>query len=128
MEFLKQFNDCIKKDELIGGLSEIQINNINVASDTTLQRGDLLAADNFQATFKLAAASDTSKAFAVAFKDFEASKDKTVTQAYVRGTFNREKLKVASSDTASVLATLEPALMRQEIFLTALRKWHEPEY
>ena len=129
MEFYKEFDDVLKRDELIGGHdTPIEINNIKVAQDAELKRGDLLAADNFQATFKLAAASDTAKCFAVAAEDFAASSDSAVTQAYISGRFNRQRLRVSSSDTATVLTTLEPALRRQEIKLSELKTWHEEAY
>lgn len=122
-EFFKQFNDILKKDELIGGDdTPLEMNNINVAQDAVLKRGDLLSADNFQDTFKLAAASDTAKVFAVSVKDFTASEDKQVTQGYISGRFNRQRLRVASSDTATVLTTLEPAMRRQEIKLSELKR------
>lgn len=118
--------DGVKPDELIGGtLEPLETFNINVASDTTLTRGDLLAATNFSATFSLATAADTAKVFAVARENFTAGSDSSVAPAYVRGTFNREKIN--PSDTA-ILTALEPALRRQNILLTTLLPNNQPQF
>ena len=118
--------DGVKPDELKGGILEpFEIFNITVGTDTTVARGELLAATDFSATFSLATASDTAKVFAVAVENFTADSDSAVTQAYVRGTFNREKIK--PTDTA-ILTALEPALRRQNILLTALLPNNQPQF
>lgn len=117
------------RDELFGGtLRPTETYNLKVNASAELKRGDLMAAINYQSEFAKAAATDVEKVFAVIREDFTASSDCTVTAGYISGTFNRQKLRVASSDTATVLTTLEPALRRQNILLTELRPNHQPAF
>lgn len=111
--------DGIKRDELMGGADGIpvSIRNIDVASDTTIQRGMLLSASSTFGVF--APAADTStKVFVIAEKDFVADSDHTVTQAYTSGKFNREKIIL---DENLNIDNFEVELRRQNIILTSIK-------
>ena len=124
MEYMQTLGG-VKRDELIGGLYPHKIFNIDIGAGNSVKRGDLLAAANFTATFTLATASDTAKCFAVAVDDYSATATNTIIQGYVSGTFNREKLN--PSDTA-ILDALEPAMRRQNMNLTSLKKYFVKDY
>ena len=98
----------------------ITIYNIKVGAD--VKRGDLLAADNFSAVFSLAKAADTAKVFAVAMKDFSYSAENAVTQGYITGVFNLQKLNPNDDATLNALA---PAMFRQGIKFTDLKPFYE---
>ena len=106
MEYFKKIEDALKRDELIGGKVPTTIYNIKAGAD--VKRGDLLAADNYSAVFNLATATDTAKVFAVAMKDFSYSAEKNVTQGYVTGVFNIQKLNPHDDATINALA---PAML-----------------
>ena len=111
------------KDELVGDTwRELIRFNINVASDTTIQRGTLLAADSFEGNFKLVDSTDTGKVFAIALDNFTADSDSTVAQAYTSGVFNREKIITAATDS-SILNALTPELRKQNIFFTSVKNF-----
>ena len=120
MEYFKKIEDALKRDELIGGKVPTTIYNIKAGAD--VKRGDLLAADNYSAVFNLATATDTAKVFAVAMKDFSYSAEKNVTQGYVTGVFNIQKLNPHDDATINALA---PAMFRQGIKLTDLKPFYE---
>ena len=111
------------RDELVGDTYKELIRfNINVSSDTTLQRGMLLSADSFEGNFKLVDSTDTGKVFAVALDNFTADSDNTVTQAYTSGVFNREKIITAATDS-SILNALTPELRKQNIHFTSIKNF-----
>lgn len=124
MEYIQTLGG-VKRDELIGGLYPHKIFNIDIGEGGSVKRGDLLAAQNFTATFQPATASDTAKCFAVAVDDYTATETNTIIQGYVSGNFNREKLN--PSDTA-ILDVLEPAMRRQNMNLTTLKKYYTENY
>lgn len=98
------------------------LNNINVASDTTVQRGMLMAASAPTGTFSLAGAGDTNKYFAIARDDFEADSSHTVCQAWVSGRFHREAVITAGGSDTTVLEALEPEMRRQNLHLTSIKQ------
>lgn len=112
-------HDGIKRDELCGGAEQLMsIRNIEVASDTTIQRGMLL---NSSTTFGVFAPadSDTTKVFVIAEKDFTADSDHTVTQAYTSGKFNREKIIL---DEGLNIDDYEESLRKVDIYLTSIKR------
>ncbi len=116
--FFGQHNG-IKRDELCGGAEQLMsIRNIEVASDTTIQRGMLLSSATTFGVFA-PADSDTTKVFVIAEKDFTADSDHTVTQAYTSGKFNREK--IILSDGLNIDDYEEP-LRKVDIYLTSIKR------
>ena len=112
-------HDGIKRDELCGGADAIpmSIRNIEVASDTTIQRGMLLGSPTTFGVFSQPADSDTSKVFVIAKEDFTANSDLKVTQAFSSGKFNREKIIL---DESLNIDDFENELRRQNIILTSI--------
>lgn len=109
----------IVRDELCGGADAIpmSIRNIEVASDTTIQRGMLLGASSTFGVF--APVTDTStKVFVIAEKDFTADSDHTVTQAYTSGKFNREKIVL---DESLNIDDFEEQLRKVNVILTTIK-------
>lgn len=113
--------DGIKRDELCGGADGIpmSIRNIEVGSDTTIQRGMLLSSATTFGVFAPVADTDTSKVFVIAEKDFQADSDHTVTQAYTSGKFNREKIIL---DESLNIDNYEETLRKENIILTSIKK------
>lgn len=111
--------DGIVRDELCGGAEQLMsIRNIEVASDTTIQRGMLLGSATTFGVF--APATDTStKVFVIAEKDFTADSDHTVTQAYTSGKFNREKIVL---DESLNIDDFEEQLRKVNIILTTIKR------
>ncbi len=112
--------DGIKRDELMGGADGIpvSIRNIEVSTDTTIQRGMLLASATTFGVFAPATSSDTSKVLVIAENDFVADSDHTVTQAFTSGKFNREKIIL---DESLNIDDFEVELRRQNIILTSIK-------
>lgn len=110
--------DGIKRDELMGGADGIpvSIRNVEVSSDTTIQRGMLLASATTFGVFAPATSSDTSKVLVIAEKDFTADSDLHVTQAYTSGKFNREKIILDGN-----IDDFENELRKQNIILTSIK-------
>ena len=110
--------DGIKRDELMGGADGIpvSIRNVEVSSDTTIQRGMLLASATTFGVFAPATNSDTSKVLVIAEKDFTADSDLHVTQAYTSGKFNREKIILDGN-----IDDFENELRKQNIILTSIK-------
>ena len=81
-------------DTLIGGVGVMRLVNVNVSSDTELERGALLAGgwDGTSVTVHLATATDTANCDMYIAASDEASV--TVTNAYSKGVFNRAAIKV----------------------------------
>lgn len=112
--------DGVKLDELMGGPEQVvSIRNIEVGSDTAIQRGMLLSADKTFGEFAPVEDSDTAKVFVIAAADFQADSDLHVTQAYSSGKFNREKVILAEGLN---IDDYENELRRQNILLTTLKK------
>ena len=112
-------HDGIKRDELCGGAEQLMsIRNIEVASDTTIQRGMLLSSATTFGVFE-PADSDTAKVFVVAEKDFTADSDHTVTQAYTSGKFNREKILL---NEGLNIDDYEEPLRKVDIYLTSIKR------
>ena len=114
--------DTVTLDELQAA-SNIPVTtfNISVENNATIQRGDLLAAANFTDTFKLASAGDSSKVLAVARDNFVADSNHTVTAAYFSGTFHKNKIRTASSDS-SVIDSLQNELRRQNLHFVKIKE------
>lgn len=111
----------IKRDDLFSMSDQVPVfvRNVEIASDTTVQRGELLAATDPQGEYHLANATDAAannRWYGIAVEDFEADSDHTVTQCYLSGIFHEEKIITASSDTAPV-KLFELELRRQHIWL-----------
>lgn len=117
--FFGTFKDIQPRDELFGGDDGIPVSkrNITVGSDTTVERGMLLAAGTTFGTFA-EATSDTAKVFVIAAEDFTADSDHTVTQAYTSGKFNREKIKL---DENLDIDDYEETLRKVNIILTSIK-------
>ena len=111
--------DGVQRDELCGGAEQLMsIRNIEVASDTSIQRGMLLSSATTFGVFA-PADSDTNKVFVVAEKDFTADSDLHVTQAYTSGKFNREKIIL---NEGLNIDDYEEALRKVNIILTSIYK------
>lgn len=119
-DFFGTFKNVTPRDELFGGGDGIPVSlrNIEVASDTTIQRGMLLASDKMFGTFSLATNSETSRVFVVAASGFTSTSDSFVTQAYSSGKFNREKIILGENLN---LDDFEPELRKQNIHLTSIK-------
>lgn len=113
--------DGITRDELEAAGDGIPkfIRNIDVGSDTVVQRGMLMAATTPTGTYSLATAADTNKFLVIARDDFEADSDHTICQAFTMGRFHSNKIITASSDTAPV-SLFEAELRKQGIHLVEL--------
>ena len=111
--------DGIKRDELCGGAEQLMsIRNIEVASDTSIQRGMLLSSDSTFGIFSQPTDSDTSKVFVIAEKDFTADSDSQVTQVYTSGKFNREKIIL---NEGLNIDDFEEVLRKENIILTSIK-------
>lgn len=113
--------DGISRDELQGRPGElVDVWNVNVGASAVIERGMLLCGETPTGEFKqVESESDADKIFVIARDDFEADAEHTVTQAYSRGFFNRERIKLGGASTLT-LEPFEPELRRQNIFLTTL--------
>jgi len=109
-----------KFDELIGDTYEPTITK-NIEVGAAVERGMLMAATAPTGVYSLATAADTGKSLVVAKENFEPTSDLTITQAYSRGVFNREKIITSASDT-SVVDALELEMQRQGLYLTSIEK------
>ena len=118
-KFFGTFKNIQPRDELFGGDDGIPVSlrNIEVDSSTSIQRGMLLSSATTFGTFAPAADTDTSKVYVVAAETFDADSDHTVTQAYVSGKFNREKIVL---DSSLDIDDFEETLRRANIHLTSI--------
>lgn len=118
-KFFGTFKNIQPRDELFGGDDGIPVSlrNIEVASSASIQRGMLLSSATTFGTFAPAADTDKSKVYVVAAETFDADSDHTVTQAYVSGKFNREKIVLGSSLD---IDDFEETLRRANIHLTSI--------
>lgn len=98
------------------------IRNVDVGSDTTIQRGMLLAASTPAGEYHLASALDTGSFFAIARDDFEATSENTVCQAWTMGRFHAPSVITTGGSDTTILNTLEPELRRQNIHLVGLQE------
>lgn len=99
------------------------VRNIEVASDTTIHRGDLLCATNPRGEYHLANATDAAannRWYGIAIDDYAADSDHTITQAYISGIFHEEKINTADSSTAKI-SLFELELRRQNIWLRKIQ-------
>lgn len=96
--------------------------NIEVGSDTTVERGMLMAASTPTGVYSLAGAGDSGKFFAIARENFEADSSHTVTTAFTMGRFHAPKVITTGGSDTSVLAALEPELRRQNLHLVGLQE------
>ena len=112
--------DGIKRDELMGGTGVNIFNrNIAVDSDATIARGMLLCSNKTFGTYKpVSSTADASKVLVVAAENFNADSDHTVTQSYVSGMFNREKIIL---DSSLNIDDFEEALRKVDIRLTSIK-------
>lgn len=114
----------IERDELQGRPGElVDIWNINVGASAVIERGMLLGASSPTGEFGLIGSlSDAAnKVFVVARDNFTAEgASAAVTQAYSRGFFNRERIKLGGG-SAFAIAPLEGELRKQNIFLTSIQ-------
>ena len=117
-KYFGTFKDIQPRDELFGGGDGIPVSkrNIEVGSDTTIQRGMLLGSAESFGTFS--AASSDSAVLVIAAEDFVADSDHTVTQAYTSGKFNREKIKLSAGLN---IDSFEEVLRREDIILTSIK-------
>ena len=97
--------------------------NIEVGSDTVVERGMLMAASTPTGVYSLAGASDTGKFFAIARENFEADSNCSITQAFTMGRFHAPKVMTTGGSDTSVLAALEPELRRQSLYLVGLQEF-----
>lgn len=99
------------------------VRNVEIASDTTIHRGDLLCATNPRGEYHLANATDaaaTNRWYGIAIDDYAADAEHYTTQIYISGVFHEEKINTASSDTAPI-SLFELELRRQMIYLRSLK-------
>lgn len=116
--------DGISRDELSGGGDGIpqETWNVNVGASAAIERGMLLCADSPTDEFSLVAtADDAQKVLAIAREDFTADAEHTVTQAFVSGKFNREKI-ILGGDSSLTIDAFENELRKQNLHLTALKE------
>ena len=111
----------IKRDDLLSMGDQVPtlIINVEVATDTTVHRGDLMAGTDLESEFHLATASDATLGnafFGIAVEDYQADSDHSVTQCYISGVFHDSKIITADSDTAPI-ELFELELRRQHIWL-----------
>ena len=102
--------DTIELDELQANLPVGTITfNINVDSETTFERGDLLAASSYDSEFKKATAADTGKVYAIVR---DTSSESAVIPAFISGGFHIEKI-----NDSEVAEGLRADLHKQNIIL-----------
>ena len=114
----------IERDELQGRPGElVDIWNINVGASAVIERGMLLGASSPTGEFSLvdSTVGAADKVFVVARDNFTAEgASAAVTQAYSRGFFNRERIKLGGGSAFSI-APLEGELRKQNILLTSIQ-------
>lgn len=112
----------INRDELQGRTGEpVDIWNINVGASAVIERGMLLGASSPTAEFsQVTSIADLNKVFVVACDNFIADAEHTVTQAYSRGYFNRERIKLGGDSTLTT-EPFEDALRKSNIHLTGIK-------
>lgn len=113
--------DGIQRDELQGRPGElVDVWNVNVGASAVIERGMLLGASSPTAEFtQVTSESDIDKVFVIARDNFQADEEHTVTVAYSRGFFNRERIKLGGASTLT-LEPFENELRRQGILLTSI--------
>lgn len=112
----------INRDELQGRTGEpVDIWNINVGASAVIERGMLLGASSPTGLFSLVnSATDLNKVYAIASVDYIGGASGGVTQAYSRGYFNRERVKLGGDSTLT-LASFENELRKQNIHLVSIQ-------
>ena len=123
MEYTGTFNNTVARDELFGGGDgfPVELINVEIASDTTVTRGELLAGDTPKGTFAaITSTDDAEKYLVIAAENYTAAdSDSTVTSCYSAGKFNREKIILAEGLD---IDNFENALRKQNIILTSLKE------
>ena len=123
MTYTGTFQNTVYRDELFGGGDgfPVEIINVQLASDSTVTRGTIIAGDTPKSTFAaVSSAADAEKFLAVVAEDFTATdSDSSVTSAYSAGKFNREKLILADGLDIN---DFENALRKQNIILTSIKE------
>ena len=120
MKYFDQ-TDAWTEDALIGGTHfPIVVQNISVADDAEIQRGELLCASITGGEFApVSTADDADKILCIAADDFTADSLHTATNAYFAGVFNKEKIILGNDSlTADDFAQ---SLRTQNIHLTSLK-------
>lgn len=112
----------INRDELQGKTGEpVDLWNINVGASAVIERGMLLGADSPTGLFSLVGSTaDVNKVFTIASVDYIGGASGGVTQAYSRGYFNRERVKLGGDSTLT-LASFENELRKQNIHLVSIQ-------
>lgn len=112
----------IKRDDLLSMSDQVPvfIRNIEIATDTTVHRGDLMAATDPQGTYHLAGAADSAandRFYCIIVDDYEADAEHYICQGYLSGIFHLEKIKVAEG---AKIQDFELRLREQGIWLRKL--------
>lgn len=113
--------DAWTEDALIGGTHfPVVVQNISVAADAEILRGELLCASVSGGTYApVSTAADAQKVLCIAADDFTADSLHTATNAYFAGVFNKEKIIIGNDSlTADNFAQ---SLRTQNIHLTSLK-------
>ena len=115
----------IKRDDLFSMSDQVPVfvRNIEIASDTTVTRGMLMAATAPQGEYHLATATDATLGnafFGIAVEDYQADSDHSVTQCYISGVFHDSKIITADSDTAPI-ELFELRLREQGMWLRSIK-------
>ena len=104
------------EDALIGGTdTPVRLYNASLSSGASVERGELLCADSLGVYSPVASTDDSVKPLAIAAHDLTADSIQAVTQIYVSGTFNKDKIKMPEGVDIKAFST---PLRFQEIYLT----------
>lgn len=122
MEYIKSANGW-EEDGLLGGVEiPTEIYNVSLSAETSVSRGDLLCGDSFSGVFApVGGASDASKVLVIAAENFTADSLHSVTQAYVSGKFNREKITFAGNSSVDI-SDFENEMRKQNLHLTGIKE------
>lgn len=115
--------DGYEEDALIGGDHvPIIIENVSLAANASVQRGDLVCADSTGAYTPVTAEADASKPLAIIVGQCDADSAGGVAQVYTSGVFNSEKVLVGGADSLTAEFFRE-ALRKDNIHLTSLKEY-----
>ena len=110
--------DGYEEDGLISVAFPTSINNVKVAANASLSRGDLLCGESMSGIFgPVASNDDAAKILMIAAEDFVADSLNAVTSAYSAGEFNREKISCAGGS----ITDFEAEMRKQNLHLTSLK-------
>lgn len=121
MNYYESIN-AYSEDGLIGGSHvPIIVENVSIGANASISRGELLCAGSDGVYAPVTIAADSSKPLAIAATDCIADSLGAVTQGYMGGCFNSEKVLVGGADSLTAEA-FRQSLRTQNIILTSMKE------